>query len=231
MQIDNTLKQNLEKEEPILLMEIRALYAKFDRQFHLNSGSIPITFGFDTDTLGSYTQESFNTDEEFHFSLLFIGRSLPNPLSKEDRLDLYKHEYAHYMQYNMPIPREHNWQHGTHGSAWKYCCSLVGAAPTEIYKAGEGKIEHDYDKVLNNRPINDKYYVLKDNYRRKQQEQKARDGVVRFIIGEIVNHPKYGSGEIVEINEQPGSVRLEVQFGEDVKTINQKWLLGVMKKI
>lgn len=67
MQIDNTLKQNLEKEEPILLMEIRALYAKFDRQFHLNSGSIPITFGFDTDTLGSYTQESFNTDEEFHF--------------------------------------------------------------------------------------------------------------------------------------------------------------------
>ena len=29
-------------------------------------------------------------------------------------------------------------------------------------------LENDYDKVLNNRPINDKYYVLKDNYRRKR---------------------------------------------------------------
>ena len=56
-----------------------------------------------------------------------------NPLKKEDRLDLYKHEYAHYMQYNFHIPSEYQWQHGTHGSAWKYCCSLVGAAPTPYY--------------------------------------------------------------------------------------------------
>ncbi len=225
MELNQILRQNLEKEEHILLREIRALYATFDRQFRLNSASVPITFGFDTDTLGSYTQESFNTDEEFHFSLLFIGRSLPNPLSKEDRLDLYKHEYAHYMQYNMPIPREHTWQHGTHGSAWKYCCSLVGAAPTPTYKAGEGKVNHDYDKVLNYRPINDKHYVLKDNYRRKLEEQKAKDSVVRFAEGQKVNHPKYGSGTIVEIKEQPGAVRLCIQFGEEMKTIDQKWLL------
>lgn len=63
-------------------------------------------------------------------------------------MDLYKHEYAHYMQYNMDIPDKYNWQPGIHGSAWKYCCSLIGAAPTPYYKAGEGLIKHDYDKVL-----------------------------------------------------------------------------------
>ena len=41
-----------------------------------------------------------------------------------------------------------HWQPGIHGSAWKYCCSLIGAAPTPYYKAGEGLIKHDYDKVL-----------------------------------------------------------------------------------
>ena len=52
------------------------------------------------------------------------------------------------MQYNMDIPDKYNWQPGIHGSAWKYCCSLIGAAPTPYYKAGEGLIKHDYDKVL-----------------------------------------------------------------------------------
>lgn len=73
---------------------------------------------------------------------------MTKPLSKDDRMDLYKHEYAHYMQYNMDIPDKYNWQPGIHGSAWKYCCSLIGAAPTPYYKAGEGLIKHDYDKVL-----------------------------------------------------------------------------------
>ena len=225
MQLDNLLRKNLEKEEQILLREIRTLYAKFDRQFQLNSASVPITFGLDTDTLGSYTQASINTDEEFHFSLLFIGRSIPNPLSKEDRIDLYKHEYAHYMQYNMPIPREYTWQYGTHGSAWKYCCSLIGAAPTPNYKAGEGTMQHDYDKVLKNNLINDQYFDLKDNYRRKREEQKARDSVVRFAEGQEVKHPKYGRGTIVEIKEQTGAVRLCIRFGEEIKTIDQKWML------
>ena len=59
--------------------------------------------------------------EHFHFSLLFIAYGVKNPLSKEDRIDLFKHEYAHYMQYNMQIPEKYKWQAGTHGSAWKYC--------------------------------------------------------------------------------------------------------------
>ena len=134
---DQFLRQRLQKEIPILTALIKNLYGELDKKFHLNGAKVPVTFGFDTDSLGSYTRRSAHEKEHFHFSLLFIAYGVKNPLSKEDRIDLFKHEYAHYMQYNMQIPEQYKWQTGTHGSAWKYCCSLVGAAPTPYYKAGE----------------------------------------------------------------------------------------------
>ena len=97
MNIDNNLRQLLENETKIHLAEIRFLYQKLDRQLGLNGARVPITFGFDTDRLGAYTPGFGQDEEEFHFSLLFIGYCVTKPLSKDDRMDLYKHEYAHYM--------------------------------------------------------------------------------------------------------------------------------------
>lgn len=145
---DQFLRQRLQKEIPVLTALIKNLYEGLDRRFHLNGAKVPVTFGFDTDSLGSYTRQSAHNEEHFHFSLFFIAYGVKNPLSKEDRIDLFKHEYAHYMQYNMSIPEKYQWQTGTHGSAWKYCCSLIGAVPTPYYKAGEALRDHDYDKVL-----------------------------------------------------------------------------------
>ena len=93
--------RQLQNSIPILTAQIRALYAELDQQFHLKGAKVPITFGFEQDLLGSYTQASANTDEHFHFSLLFAGYAVEKPLTKEERLDLYKHEYAHYMRVNM----------------------------------------------------------------------------------------------------------------------------------
>lgn len=140
------LYASLQKETTILTAQIRALYRELDKKFHLRGAQIPITFGFETDALGSYTRTGHHEKEHFHFSLLFVGYGVKNPLSKEDRMDLYKHEYAHYMEHHIVIPREYQWQPGLHGSAWKYCCSLVGAAPTPYYKAGEALMKHDYEK-------------------------------------------------------------------------------------
>lgn len=112
MNLDNNLQQLLENETKIHLAEIRFLYQKLDRQLGLNGARVPITFGFDTDKLGAYTPGFGQDEEEFHFSLLFIGYCVAKPLSKDDRMDLYKHEYAHYMQYNMDIPDKYNWQPG-----------------------------------------------------------------------------------------------------------------------
>lgn len=218
------LMQRLQKEIPILTAQVRALYAELDKKFHLNGSNIPITFGFDKELLGSYTREGNGKKEHFHFSLYFTGYSVDHPLSREDRLDLYKHEYAHYMQYNYRIPKEYEWQPGIHGSAWKYCCSLVGAAPTPYYKAGKALLEHNYDKVLKN-PIHDKTIPMRDTYRREQKYQQNKNSVVQYKVGEEVKHPKFGAGIIEKIEQLPGSVRLHIRFGNEVKMIDQKWLL------
>lgn len=124
MHIDSNIRKLLENETKIHTAEIRFLYQKLDRQFGLNAAKVPINFGFDEDRLGAYTPGLGNDEEEFYFSLLFIGYSLAKPLSKADRMDLYKHEYAHYMQYNMDIPDKYNWQreymevHGNTAVLW-----------------------------------------------------------------------------------------------------------------
>ena len=223
MNINNNLRHLLENETKIHLAEIRFLYQKLDRQLGLNGAKVPITFGFDTDRLGAYTPGFGQDEEEFHFSLLFIGYCVAKPLSKDDRMDLYKHEYAHYMQYNMDIPDKYNWQPGIHGSAWKYCCSLIGAAPTPYYKAGEALMNHDYDKVLKNR-IHDKSVPVRDTYQQLKTAQKKKDEVVQYKLGDAVTHPKFGHGIVEKINQRSGGVHLHIRFNGEVKCIDQKWL-------
>lgn len=195
----------------------------FPKPENVYRAKVPITFGYDTDTLGSYTRRSAHEKEHFHFSLLFIAYGVKNPLSKEDRIDLFKHEYAHYMQYNMQIPEKYKWQAGTHGSAWKYCCSLIGAAPTPYYKAGEALMNHDYDKVLKNR-IHDKSVPVRDTYQQLKTAQKKKDEVVQYKLGDAVTHPKFGHGIVEKINQRSGGVHLHIRFDGEVKCIDQKWL-------
>ena len=222
---ENTeLIQNLQREIPVLTAQIRAVYAKLDKKYHLSASKVPITFGWERDSLGSYTREGDGEQEHFHFSLLFVGYAVKQPLSKEDRLDLYKHEYAHYMQYHMDISKEYRWQPGIHGSAWKYCCSLIGAVPSPYYRAGEALMKQDYDKVLKN-PIHDKTIPIRDTYRREKAYQDSKNRVVQYRVGECVNHPKFGEGSIEKIEQLSGSVRLHIQFQDELRVIDQKWLL------
>lgn len=224
MNISAELIRVLQKEVPILKAEVQALYKDLDKKFHLRGAKVPVTFGLEDNLLGAYTRAGDGEEEHFHFSLLFVGYAMEHPLSREDRMDLFKHEYAHYMQYNMEIPKEYQWQPGTHGSAWKYCCSLVGAAPTPYYKAGEALMKHNYDKVLKN-PIHDKTVPIRDTYRREREYQNQKNSVVQYQVGETVKHPKFGDGAVEKIEQMQGSVRLYIRFGSEVKVIDQKWLL------
>lgn len=70
---DQFLRQRLQKEIPVLTALIKNLYEGLDRRFHLNGAKVPVTFGFDTDSLGSYTRQSAHNEEHFHFSLFFIA--------------------------------------------------------------------------------------------------------------------------------------------------------------
>ena len=67
------LYASLQKETTILTAQIRALYRELDKKYHLRGAQIPITFGFETDALGSYTRAGHHEKEHFHFSLLFVG--------------------------------------------------------------------------------------------------------------------------------------------------------------
>ena len=149
--------------------------------------------------------------------------------SSADRIDLYKHEYAHYMQYHMEIPAKYHWQPGIHGSAWKYCCSLVGAAPTPYYKVGEGLMKHDYQKALNN-PIHDKTIPVRDPYRREREYQNTKNRTIQYKVNDVVRHPKFGEGIIEEIVQLESSVRLHIRFQDELKKIDQKWLLKTDRK-
>ena len=214
----------LEGEIPYLTADIRAVYKELDSRFHLKGARLPISFGFESDLLGSYTPADHNEEEHFHFSLLFLGHALPNPLSREDRLDLYKHEYAHYMTAHLEVPEKYRWQAGKHGSAWKYCCSLIGAAPTPYYRAGEALMPHDYEAVLTKKVRTPQKAAL-DAYRQEKEYKAARKAQVLFSVGQEIVHPTFGEGIVEEILPQETSVRLMVRFENEVKAIDQAWLL------
>ena len=213
----------LEKQIPALRLQIQQLYQSFDGKFHLHGASVPITFGMEEDVLGSYTPAGGDEEEHFHFSLRYAASYEERPVSNEDRLDIFRHEYAHYMQYNMPIPAEYNWQKGKHGSAWKYCCSLTGAVPTPYYRAGETLKKQDYEKVLKN-PWKGTTIPLLDTFHRETEYQRRRNSKVIFAQGETVMHPTFGEGVIQKIDPKEGSVILHIQFRDRIRKIDQKWL-------
>ncbi len=73
--------------------------------------------------------------------------------------------------------------------------------------------------------ITDKSIPIRDTYSREQEYRKNKNSTVKFNINDDVNHPKFGKGTIEHIEQLEGSVRLHVRFGEDLKKIDQKWLL------
>ena len=218
------LYKRLEKQIPALRLQIQQMYVSYDRKYHLHGASVPVVFGMDQDVLGSYTP-SGDTDEgeHFYFSLRYVASYEERPITNEDRLDIFRHEYAHYMQYNMQIPKEYTWKSGKHGSAWKYCCSLTGAVPTEFYRAGETLKKHDYDSALKN-PWKGTTSQLLDTFHRESADRRRRDSKIIYQTGETVVHPKFGEGVIHRIEQKEGSVILHIQFSDQLRKIDQKWL-------
>ena len=222
-------KRMLEKEIPVLTREIKDLYQRLDKQLNLNGAGLAIDFGFENDALGHYMPSIDGEDEYFHFSLVFIGYVMEKQISKEERENLYKHEYAHYMVHHLDIPYEYKWQPGPHGSAFKYCCALINVTPSRYFKSDEN-LEPDYTSHLKKPSVNHQTVRLIDNAHQKASYEATKNRKLQYEIGEIVEHPKFGVG-VVEGMEQTGtSVRLTIRFGDEVKEIDQKWLVKTKYK-
>ena len=215
----------LHDEEPVLRAEITALYSVLDHKLGLHGAEVPITFGMDEKVLGSYMPPSYDEEEHFQFSLFFIGFCMNGQISKQDRINLYKHEYAHYMNRHISIPDKYNWQPGVHGSAWKYCCSLIGAIPADYYIEDSSIKKIDYESVLERPSVDHKQVQMLDTYRTQRAIKNMENAKIKYKIGDTVTHPKFGEGTVQEIEKQPSSVRLHILFGEELKVIDQKWLV------
>ena len=223
------MQRMLEKEIPVLTAEILDLYGRLDKELGLHGADVPITFGYEEDTLGHYMPESSDHDEQFHFSLVFIGYCMKDQISKEDRENLYKHEYAHYMTRYLTIPKEFLWQPGPHGSAWKYCCALIKARPSK-YFSPEENLSEDYESHLKKPPVDHATVRLLDTVHREKAYQAAKNSKVQFAVGDVIEHPKFGQGTIEKIEKLSDSVRLSIGFSDGIKEIDQKWLLKTKYK-
>lgn len=234
-----SIYRELAKEIPELEKEIRQLYQKLDQITGLQGSQLPITFGYEKDVMGSFTRSGIHNEEDhgllhhrhttsseggscFHFSLLFLGSQVPHPLGPMDRQDLYKHEYAHYMEAVMDIPKDYRFRPGLHGSAWQYCCSLIKAVPTPFFEQGKGERTYDYDKLLKKekRP-----HPSTRAFQAHEELKKQRNRTIEFQIGDPVTHPKYGEGKIEEIKQTTSSVRLIVRFPDGLHTLDQTWVI------
>ena len=215
----------LHNEEPVLRAEITALYSVLDHKLGLHGADVPITFGMDEKALGSYLPPSYDNEEQFQFSLFFIGFCMNDQLTKADRVNLYKHEYAHYMTRRINIPEKYNWQPGVHGSAWKYCCSLIGAIPSDYYIEDASIKKIDYESVLTRPNVDHKQVQMLDTYRTQKMYANMENAKVKYEVGDVVTHPKFGEGTVQEIEKQPASVIIHISFGDEVKVIDQKWLV------
>lgn len=215
----------LHDEEPVLRAEITALYSVLDHKLGLRGAEVPITFGMDEKVLGSYLPPSYDDEEQFQFSLFFIGFCMNGQISKNDRINLYKHEYAHYMTRHINIPDRYNWQPGVHGSAWKYCCSLISAIPADYYIEESSIKKIDYESVLERPSVDHKQVQLLDTYRTQRAIKNMENAKIKYEIGDTVTHPKFGEGTVQDIEKQPSSVRLHILFGDELKVIDQKWLV------
>ena len=198
----------LHDEEPVLRAEITALYSVLDHKLGLRGAEVPITFGMDEKVLGSYLPPSYDDEEQFQFSLFFIGFCMNGHMTR-----------------HINIPDRYNWQPGVHGSAWKYCCSLIGAIPADYYIEESSIKKIDYESVLERPSVDHKQVQLLDTYRTQRAIKNMENAKIKYEIGDTVTHPKFGEGTVQDIEKQPSSVRLHILYGDELKVIDQKWLV------
>ena len=90
-------------------------------------------------------------------------------------------------------------------------------------------MNHNYEKTLRN-PIHDKTVTIRDQHRREQEYKRTQNVIIKYEKGENVDHLKFGEGIIEKIEQQSCSVCLHIRFGEELKVIDQKWLLQTKYK-
>lgn len=143
-------------------------------------------------TLGSFWRDDDGNSEKFTFSRVYLDDP---KFTREEALDLIRHEYAHYMA---------NEVYGTcgHDVTWKICCKKVGANPLRLYN-------EDRKRYLRNK---------------HKEEDEMSEMCNIFECGMKIIHPQFGQGEICDINGEGAHKTLLAEFsGNKQKKLSAYW--------
>jgi hypothetical protein len=120
----------------------------------------------------------------------------------ESALNVIRYEYAHHMDHVL-------YGHGGHGPTWKLCCGIVGASPIRCYSEN-----------------------LAEFYRQKHlKDNKLSEHYDTYQVGEVIAHPKFEAGVIVDILGESINRSVAVDFKEcSVKKLGTSWVDDNCKK-
>ena len=145
---------------------IRAELKRLDTITGLRGSELPIKFGYAKHTLGKFCYRD-KGDMEFYFSNFYF---LDDKFPIEEKLDVIRHEYAHYYDYILNGS-------SSHGANWKKCCRIVGASPSRLFnqeRANSFLEKHETERLKN---------IELDKY----------------CVDKIIKHPYFGLGTIKQI--------------------------------
>jgi len=119
----------------------------------------------------------------------------------EEAIDTIKHEYAHYMDYVLYGGLGHE-------ASWRQCCLRIGALPFRLYSEERASY-----------------------YRKKHEALLREQGMLdRFLPGTVVEHPRFGRGEVLCSSGADQGRVLQIVFSKvGRKMLNASWVLNNCK--
>lgn len=170
--------------------DIRAEIARLDELTGLNGASLPIEFSYQKGTLGMFFMDGAPKGKRFRFSLHFFHG---DKFTRAEALDVIRHEYAHYMDWEL------NGAAG-HGKSWKLCCQKVGACPTRLYT---------------------NQFAAGARYLQRQEDQRKNRRT--FQAGQKLLHLDFGIGVIRAVTPSGSTQLLTVEFPQATKILEAGW--------
>lgn len=173
---------------------IRKEFTRLDKKTKLHGADLPIKFGNAKTVLGRFYGNT-ETSMAFYFSKYYFD----NPdFPYEEAVDTIRHEYAHYMDYEL------YGNHG-HGATWKKCCNVVGAYPIRCYSEERADF-------------------FRERHKKEAEEVKAKEKAANDLpLGTEIKHPVFGAGTVIAVADEKGNLFVEFEK-HGMKKLSALWI-------
>jgi len=163
-------------DEKMIRDELRRL----DGITGLHGAELPIKFGIARSYLGRFSYRDPEHPEFYFSNYYFRDPNLPT----EEKLNVIRHEYAHYMDFMRTGSSSHK-------SSWRKCCDEIGAYAVRCFS---------YKHADTIAAIN-------------RKNQQANEKYEKYSVGRTIVHPFFGKGEITAVTGDGSDRIATVSFG------------------